>query len=583
MEASGVDRTVAAIQAKLRASEAEHDVQCWSTTRYRDELLIDFSIDSVANHAKGEALQRVISKVWLDAQELHPGAAELTRTELQTAHEEFTRLLLKREANKTVVEVPSRGLAPIEIAEADVTDHMWSSEGWRILFAVASTKELGGFTVPISDDGLEYLNWLSHIHSLAILKYAAMLSRREGLSDVSPALVERAGEWMMGDHRLDGWTRDGDHIARSYAQTIAYSRSKVDGLRSVNGEATPQQQAENLATLAQAPLGPGAQDHFRTTLGGLAAQVWTAAQEQMSPGQAMVRGEQMLTAVNATLPYEVTELGHVIFFPHSADLLEYRDNALDAFRDDGMHWRIVVELLETKGKRSEAARDGPGLFPLDIYAAEELTEVVSNYGVPLLRKAGELADAGSISPANIDAAHAWFLAHDKGVSLAKVDRGGARAPVRSKTPVFVDVTAHAGIPAFSDPSHIGTSENVGPELMSFDAYRGVSSADFDGDGWPDLFIAHEAGEARLMKNDQDGTFTDVLDAAGLGGLEAITSGHFADYDGDGCKDLFVVRLYEPSRLFRSSCRGTFEDATDAAGVAREGVPSTGRDLVRRQR
>jgi len=85
---------------------------------------------------------------------------------------------------------------------------------------------------------------------------------------------------------------------------------------------------------------------------------------------------------------------------------------------------------------------------------------------------------------------------------------------------FTDVAAKAGV----------TNDRWG---------FGVVVADYDNDGWPDLYVTN-FGKNRLYHNNHDGTFTDVAEKAGvaLGGWS--TGATFGDYDGDGRLDLFVA-------------------------------------------
>ncbi|HSL84842.1 MAG TPA: CRTAC1 family protein, partial [Thermoanaerobaculia bacterium] len=99
---------------------------------------------------------------------------------------------------------------------------------------------------------------------------------------------------------------------------------------------------------------------------------------------------------------------------------------------------------------------------------------------------------------------------------------------------------------------------------------GITAADFDNDGLHDLFIP-DGVASRLYRNRGDGSFEDVTEAAGLAGLSGVSVALFADYDDDGWKDLFVSRTFEPNQLFRSNGRGpdgrvTFTDVTAASGL-----------------
>ena len=99
----------------------------------------------------------------------------------------------------------------------------------------------------------------------------------------------------------------------------------------------------------------------------------------------------------------------------------------------------------------------------------------------------------------------------------------------------------------------------------------ASHADYDNDGDLDLFI-HRGGWEIAMRNsllrNDGGRFTDVTQAAGLAnGVFATHSAAWADYDNDGWVDVYVGHELAPSRLYRNRGDGTFEDVSARAGVA----------------
>ena len=101
---------------------------------------------------------------------------------------------------------------------------------------------------------------------------------------------------------------------------------------------------------------------------------------------------------------------------------------------------------------------------------------------------------------------------------------------------------------------------------------GVTTLDFDDDGWPDIYVACDSTPSILYRNNHDGTFSDVAVTAGAAFNEdgreqagmGITAG---DFDGDGRIDLFKTNFSDDtSTLYRNNGDGTFTDATFAVGL-----------------
>jgi enediyne biosynthesis protein E4 len=131
------------------------------------------------------------------------------------------------------------------------------------------------------------------------------------------------------------------------------------------------------------------------------------------------------------------------------------------------------------------------------------------------------------------------------VNSGKCDFFDANPPLRNalyrnnRNGTFTDVTEKAGV----------AGGGYG---------QGVAVGDYDGDGFPDLYVT-QYGRNILYHNNGDGTFTEVTDKAGVAAPGWSSSAVWFDYDNDGKLDLFVCQFVEFSKEKNKDCR-TGEDA-----------------------
>ncbi|MEM7480025.1 MAG: CRTAC1 family protein [Acidobacteriota bacterium] len=146
---------------------------------------------------------------------------------------------------------------------------------------------------------------------------------------------------------------------------------------------------------------------------------------------------------------------------------------------------------------------------------------------------------------------------------------------------FVEGAAAAGI----DFQHFNA---VRAALLPEDNGSGLAFGDYDNDGFDDLYLANFAGPAlmeraaleaqrqggRLFRNQGDGTFRDVTEAAGVGHVGWDNGVLWADLDGDGWLDLLITGI-DKIVLYRNRGDGTFEDRSIAAGLGAVPCQATG--------
>ena len=131
---------------------------------------------------------------------------------------------------------------------------------------------------------------------------------------------------------------------------------------------------------------------------------------------------------------------------------------------------------------------------------------------------------------------------------------------------FTDVTSQAGLDPHNGDAH------------------GAVWADFDGDGWVDLFVSKGTLKTdpvnydELWKNNGDGTFTNIAHSAGVEGISRRNRGsNTVDYDSDSFLDILATSFQraggsnQENLLYRNNGDLTFTDVAEAAGINRRGL------------
>jgi hypothetical protein len=125
-----------------------------------------------------------------------------------------------------------------------------------------------------------------------------------------------------------------------------------------------------------------------------------------------------------------------------------------------------------------------------------------------------------------------------------------------------------------DGTFTDVSKEAGIEKTPGTYGLGVLVADFDNDGWPDIYVANDSTSSALYKNNRDGTFTDIGIEAGVaysadGKAQAGMGVSAADYDGDGRLDIVKTNFAgDTSSLYRNLGNHMFEDQTFQAGLGK---------------
>jgi hypothetical protein len=261
----------------------------------------------------------------------------------------------------------------------------------------------------------------------------------------------------------------------------------------------------------------------------------------------------------------------------------YRNNGDGTFTD-------VTESAGLKGKcysMGAAAADYDNDGFTDLYVTGySCNQLFHNNGDGTFTDVTDKAGVGGIIPGHGKAwsvAAGWFDYNNDGlldlfvVNYLSYDIKSASLCVQQGLPSYCSPVDFLGTPnilyrnngdgTFTDvsqQSHI--SDFVGKGM-------GLSFADYDGDGFTDIFVSNDTFQNYLLHNNGDGTFSEVGLQAGVaynafGDAVAGMGTDFRDLDNDGKPDIFETAMFgEGFPIYHNLGHGQFEDITGAAGMA----------------
>jgi enediyne biosynthesis protein E4 len=562
LEGVQVPKTYEYLGRKLRQNDTACNTKCWATFRRIEDVVAGRPLREDAAHRRIAIVGEFARDLWLLSQMSEgPEAASVSSATVAAAYDSLLYKDPVPEAPAPDVHGPADTVAPL-----DLVDYARTSEAWRALITVAQA-EGSRLTREVAPAAADLMAESVNHFSVALLKKAARLSYQAGSHDVTPASLDEARDQLLEKTNFAIGRKDS--FERALVLTVWYAEGKIESLKSVNGAVGADDHRRTLEEIARLPLEAASVRLLDGEIApAIARKVWLAAQKS---SRYFIAGDRMAEAIFSLYPHRLDEEENIVFFPSRRDSYFVFAHEADSVRDDTMHWKIVADLAAGGSREARSADEiSQGLDP---YAAEELTEVVSDLVALLAKEAGGKArarGASSVAPEDLREAFAeledasrtvtpqeaslvWRAPAPAGgaVSAGTAAAPGGRGPEQAeKRPVFVDVTEASG---FRTPVRAGNSQR---ETMTRKLYRSVAVEDFDRDGLPDVWLDG------LHRNLGAFHFENVTAAAGLPVEQRFAA--FGDFDNDGWPDLCL--LDPGAKLYRNRGDGSFEDVSSGSGL-----------------
>lgn len=583
------------IIGSIRQLEDKSDPKCHATASRLENFMFGTPLTDAVRFRKNEYLKEFIRRAWVLA-------SKLARAQ-QVAEIDATVMANSFASDPEVAEEKGDFLVrispvPIRIGSRDKRQYSSVAYALRAILAVqqeASLSEGRLSLLPLKPEAVVALKERADIYMLALLNLADRHARKDVRFEIGSGDLEQ-GWKELG---LTGSPAPKSGPSRTGKDSLlrAIITQKVASFAAYN-EISNELFVRNLQVYfakrrwpETAEEGKQVKDFFAKAVVGFAAALYETAQDHArNRADTLVREQDVFDAVQRFTPYSVNEYEDVIFFPRlEKGRLTIEAYDLDSFRDSGLHWTYLGFALDDMG--------GKLAIDADPFAAELLSESIAQFGVLLLRMAGQVAIDASAERLSIPAFESAMVEMQRHIDLhgkvplqktkeAGIVSSAAAHDSSTEGKYFTDVTAEAGI-HFEHRSSDWLSRLLRGYLTKPDGKgvitippafggSGIAAEDINNDGYVDLLILSGTGN-RLYLNDGKGHFTDVTAGSGLDWRRP--DGHpgeprqpiIADFDNDGIQDILITYVDDAHRLYQGLGNGRFKDVTAECGLGGEGL------------
>ena len=598
-----------AIFGELLTLESKSDPKCHATASRLENFVYGTPLSDEARFEKNRLAKALVTAAWIDAaSHLAEPEAEIDTAAISRALSSYPEI--EKSGKGWRVTLPGSQLS---ITERD--KRQYSSIAYSLRAILGAQQELGlapDAQLPaLTEDAIKTLKEATDVYQLAVLQISDRAARAANEPEISAARI--AAAWKALELPLPVLTEVTGETAgfRVLRQIIA---QKIAAYAAYN-EISNQIFVRNLQVYfarrrwpADPADGAKLKSYVSQAITNFAVDLYQGADALARKRQDHLLRERDVSAfAQQFVAHRINEYEDAIFFPNldRSQQVTIESYDMDSFRDSGLHWRYLQFALEDPSFSAQ--------LEADPFAAELLAENIAQFGVLMLRVAGEEAireGRERLAPSDIEAglrviqkrisAHANASPRPEGggeiVSSASTapsrEDGGGKA-------LFAEVSSSMGI-HFSHRSsdwlnrqmrsYIKTGRDTGTMTIppAFGG-AGIAAEDVNHDDWPDLLVLSGLGN-RLYLNDGGRSFVDFTAQSGISWLrpEDNHPGEprqpiIADFDNDGHQDVFISYVNDPHRLYRGRGDGTFEDVTDRCGLGGKGLvggPATTFDFDR---
>lgn len=594
--------------------ESRRDPKCYATASRLEDFMYGSPLTEGARFRKTELQKDLVHRVWkrATARARDEGSQALSQEDLQPILDGVFRYK-KLDTGDWVLEL--FGGEKLTITQRDARQYSSIAYGLRAILAVQQERILlaGEELLPFDSGATALLKEFVDLYTLAALQLSDRDARIGDRPTVGAEALARS--WNAVGRPIADAPRRRDaagtpvlNAGTPFDLTREIVKQKIASYEAYNDISMPVF-LRNIQVYFARHRWPQMEEES-ARLRGLFTEVMIVYSKGLMEGAAkiaredarqLIRVDDVSRFLKVYLPHEMNVFEDATFFPRLAKSEQVMIDSydMDAFRDGGLHWQYLVAAVDEPDFR--------GTLEPDPFALELVAESIAQFGVLVLRVAGDIAtelDEDRLSRAHVNAAlrriqeriTASARSPERGPAQTRLASAPRSRVRQSAGAFFTDVTAEAGL-NFNHRSSDWLNRLIRSYLVRDDSVAvlavppafggsGAAAEDINGDGFPDLLLLSGSGN-RLFLNDRRGGLRDITEASGIAWVrDDRLPGEprqpiIADFDNDGMQDIFISYVDDPHRLYRNVGGGRFEDVTARAGLGGKGLvggPATAMDF-----
>lgn len=582
--------------------ESRRDPKCHATATRLENLIYGTPLSETGRFKKVDLQKALIKLVWSGADADNDD--KVSEQELQSALKAFVDI---QDKAKTTQVKFSNG--SVDIDNRDHEHYGSVAYALRAILAVQQEALMGDDDLPLlSETAVAEFKEQLDLVTLALLKTADAMAREKDLYAIDAALIEAAWGRLFGDRKLAAPAFIADGKKPDTLAGLAILQSIIEGklasYEAYNNIAN-QLFARNVQVYyarMKMPADPEKSLAFRQAyteaMITFSANLYLAAQ-RLAAGSALIEEQHVAEALERVLPHQMNTYEDAVYFTQlpKEEQLTVEAYDMDSFRDGGLHWQYLGEAVQEIKERITHAPDP--------FASELLSESVANYGVLLLRIAGQIGaeqKAEVLSRELIIKSYQWIEATTARALNYQSDMEETHPIVSSReteTPeqrYFDNVTDGWGIDFDHHSSdwlsrlmrtYLKQGETSGTITIppAFGG-SGVAAEDINNDGLVDILLL--GGRGNKLYLNQGNKFKDITASAGLAWIREqdnlpgeVRQPLIADWNNDGHQDIIITYVNDQHRVYRNNGDLTFSDVSDVANLGGKGLvggPATTVDI-----